>query len=59
MLQRGTPWVKGEVHIIVQQATDGCHVDVREADQSSRKIGWIVEGSKDASKLGIKEVFCK
>lgn len=33
VLQRGAPWVEGEIHIVVQQATDGCHVDIREPHQ--------------------------
>lgn len=33
MLQRGAPWVEGEIDIVVQQATDGCHVDIREPHQ--------------------------
>lgn len=59
VLQRGSPRVKGEVHIIVQQAANRRHVDIREADESSGEIGRIVEGSEDASKLGVKQVFCK
>lgn len=54
MLQRGAPGEKGEVHIIVQQAADGCHVDIREPDQPSREVGWVVEGSEDAPKLRVE-----
>lgn len=54
MLQRGAPGEKGEVHIIVQQAADGCHVDIREPDQSPREVSWVVEGSEDAPKLRIE-----
>lgn len=57
MLQRGSPGIESEVHIIVQEATYRCHIDVREANQSSGKVGRIVEGSKYASKLGVKQVL--
>lgn len=57
VLQRGAPGVEGEVHVVVQQAADGCHVDIRESHQPSRKVGGVVEGAEDASKLGVEQVL--
>lgn len=57
MLQRGAPRVEGEIHIIVQQAADGCHVNIREPHQPSREVRGVVEGAEDASKLGVEQVL--
>lgn len=57
MLQRGAPGVEGEIHVIVQQAADGCHVDIREPHQPSGEVCGVVEGTEDASKLGVEQVL--
>lgn len=57
VLQRSAPGVEGEVHVIVQQATDGCHVDIREPHQPPREVRGVVKGAEDASKLGVEQVL--
>lgn len=59
MLQGGAPGVEGKIHVIVQQAADGSHVDIREPHQPSREIRRVVEGAEDASKLGVEQVLCQ
>lgn len=57
MLQRGAPRVEGEIHVVVEQAADGSHVDIREAHQPAREVRGVVEGAEDASKLGVEQVL--
>jgi hypothetical protein len=35
MLQGCAAWVEGEVHVVVEQTTEGGHVEVREAHKAS------------------------
>lgn len=57
VLQRGAPGVEGEIHVVVEQAADGSHVDVREAHQPAGEVRGVVEGAEDASKLGVEQVL--
>lgn len=57
MLQRGAPGVEGEIHVVVQQAADGSHVNIGEPHQPSREIRGVVEGAEDASELGVEQVL--
>lgn len=57
VLQRGAPGVEGEIHVVVQQAADGGHVDIGEPHQPSREVCGVVEGAEDASKLGVEQVL--
>lgn len=59
VLQRCTPRVEGEIDVVVQQAADGGHVDIREPHQPSGEVRGIVEGAEDASKLGVEQVLCQ
>lgn len=59
MLQGGAPGVEGEIHVIVQQAADGGHVDVGEPHQPPREVRGVVECAEDASKLGVEQVLCQ
>lgn len=40
---------------IVEQVGDVGHVDVRVAEQTSRKVSWVVMGAEDAAKLGVEQ----
>ena len=58
MLQRGTTRVECVGMVIVQQAAEGGHVEVRVAAEAAGKIGGVVTGTKDATKLGVEQVLC-
>lgn len=59
VLQGGAPRVEGEIHVVVQQAADGRHVDIGEPHQPAGEVGGVVEGAEDASELGVKQVLCQ
>lgn len=58
MLQRGAAGVEGVGEVVVQQAAEGCHVDVGEATQATGEVGWIVAGAENAAKLRVEQVLC-
>lgn len=58
MLQRGAPWVEGVGQVIVQQAAQRRHVDIRKTTQAAREVSGVVARAEDAAKLGVEQVLC-
>lgn len=58
MLQGCAARVKGVRKIIVQQAADRSHVEIRETAEASGKIGGVVAGTEYAPKVRVEEVLC-
>lgn len=57
MLQRSASGEEGVLQVIVEEAADGRHVDVRKTGEAAGEICGVVIGAEEASKLSIKDVF--
>lgn len=53
-----TPWIERVRHGIVQQVGQIAGVNVGEAEQTPRKIRWIVVGTEYAAELLVEYPFC-
>lgn len=57
MLQRSASGEEGVLQVVVQQAADGGHVDVRKAREAAGEIGGVVVGTEEAPKLRVENVL--
>ena len=58
MLKRGAAWVESVGKVVIQQAAQRSHVDVREPTQASGEVGGVVTCPEDAAKLRVETVLC-
>lgn len=57
MLQWSASGEEGVLQVIVEEAADGGHVDVRKAREASGEIGGVVVSAEEAPKLAIENVL--
>lgn len=57
MLQRCASWEEGVLQVVVEQATDGGHVDVGKAGEAAREVGGVVVRSEKAPELAVEDVL--
>lgn len=57
MLQWGAPGEEGVLEVVVEQAADGGHVDVREAREAAGEVGGVVVRPEETPKLSVKDVL--
>lgn len=58
MLQRGAAGVESVWGVIIQETTQGGHVDVWETAKTSGEVGGVVTCSEDAAELRVEQVLC-
>lgn len=57
MLQGGAAREEGVLEVVVEQAADGGHVDVRKARESAGEVGGVVVRPEETPKLNVEDVL--